>query len=383
MLYRLLLLMILLIPALASGADSAPKPLTQKDFVIKLMSHFSWNEGLPAKPADRDYLVILGGKRSFRYEAENAYNEQTDLVSLNYSDVYGAYSGKGWIRGISEPTTCNLSFLLPLKGEYLLKAVIKGNGFVWNVDGKTFTSDSKSNVLKEVEIAKLQLKAGVIKFSVTLPAEGAIDSFSLTADDHLPVQPLIGWRFREPMNAARMAEVAVSLSNRFALLADTPVDVPKPLALSETASIPNSVAVSTDTFLGKFKAPSWLRADYRGGTIQVPVKVTHTGYYSIIANAMGTAISGSVNGAVFDVAARPVLAPVVLGVFRLEAGENMLTIKLPPNGGIDTLDFTRKDVSAEEFIKLAGVKGPPERPISAAEADQFLTSLQKTYNIRK
>lgn len=41
------------------GAENAPL-FTQKDFARLIVQQFSWNDGLPKEPSDRDYLMILG-----------------------------------------------------------------------------------------------------------------------------------------------------------------------------------------------------------------------------------------------------------------------------------------------------------------------------------
>lgn len=365
------------------GADKAPV-FTQKDFARLILQQLSWSGGLPKDPADRDYLLILGGKRTFRYEAESAYNERTDRVTMKDFPLFGAFTGKGWILGVSDTTNSTFTILLPIAGEYDFKAVIKGDGFVWNIDNKDYRADSKSGKFRETDIAKVTLKAGVVTIKLTIPPEGAIDSFSLTAPDYTPVQPFPGWRFREGLTAVSMAETAVALTNRYSQLPDVAQAAsPKPLAVFEKVVLPPNAAYTTASYLGPFSSAKWIRADYRGATLQIPLTIDRAGYYGLAVNVIGEQISGSVNSKQFKLAAKPYLSKQNIGLYRLESGDNTLSITLPPTGGIDTVEFISKSTTPEDFMRLAGVTGPAERLIGAEEAAALLKSIQSSFAIRK
>lgn len=367
----------------AAWAVDPASAFSQKDFARLILEKFSWEGGLPKEPADRDYLLILGGKRTFRYEAESAYNEATDRVTVRDLRLYGSYTGQGWLLGVSDTTMANFTALLPISGDYTLTAVIKGNGFVWNIGGKVYPADSNSGTFKEVVIGKVSLKAGVVPISASIPPEGAIDSFSLTARDHAAIQPVAGWRFKEPLTAGQLAEIAVSMTGRQEQLPDSIQDSPLRLALSELADIPPQAEKTAAAEFGSFTSRQWLRADYRGASIPVPVKIAETGYYAISAHLMGGVVTGSVNQTLFEVSAKPFLEKIRLGLFRLEAGDNLITLNLPPMGGIDVLEISKKSMSSDGFLSLSGVKGPVDRLIGADEATVLLRSILDNYPVRK
>ncbi len=365
------------------GSDKTPV-FTQKDFARLILQQFSWSDGLPTETSDRDYLLILGGKRTFRYESENAYNEKTDRVSVREYPLYGAFTGKGWIQGVSEATSSTFTILLPVTGEYDLKAVIKGDGFVWNIDDKEFRADSKSENLIDVEIARVKLKAGTVTIKLTIPPEGAIDSFSLAAPAVTPIQPFPGWRFKEQLTAVRMAEVLVAMTNRYDLLPDAARSAsPASIAVSEKAVLPPAASLTTASYLGPFSSPKWLRADYRGATIRIPFTIAETGYYGLTVNVMGEVITGNVNDTPFKLAAKPYLGKLNLGLYRLESGDNTLSVTLPPAGGIDAVEFSRKSTAPDDFLHLAGVPGPAGRLIGVEEAAANLKKIQGSISIRK
>lgn len=383
---RHLIVTIMLLSVFNTVSFAAEKPsvLTQKDFARLILEEFSWNDGLPQNPTDRDYLSILSGKRTFRYEAENAYNPETDRVTLRSFQMFGPFTGKGWLFGVSETTSSNFTILVPIAGEYDFKSVLKGNGFIWNIDGKDYRVDSNSEKFKELNVTKVVLKAGVHSIKLLIPTEGAIDSFSLSASDYSPVKPYSGWRFRENMTALRMAEIAISLRNNYNQLPDAPsTTYPKPLIVADKITLPPTATLTNATYLGSFSSPKWVRADYRGATLQILMNIEEAGFYKLDANVMGDLISGSVNDTPFKLSGKSYLSKLSLGLYRLEAGDNMLTLILPPSGGIDTVEFVKKSSAAADFMVLGGVSGNPDRLIDEKEAITFLKSIHDSVSSRK
>lgn len=379
----ILIISFLLLQSVSWGADKAPV-FTQKDFARLILKQLSLSEGLPKETADRDYLLILSGKRTFRYEAENAYNELTDRVTMREFPLFGEFTGKGWLFGTSDSTSVTFTILLPVAGEYTVKAVIKGKGFVWSVDDKEYRTDSDVKKFQETDVAKVKLKAGVATIKVVMPRDGAIDSFTLAAPDEAPIQPLMGWRFKDGLTAVRMAEIAVSMTNSYAQLPDAEQSSSlKPIAVFEKIALPSNVLPTDDDYLGKFSSAKWVRADFRGATLQIPVAVADAGYYSLTANIMGGNISGKINNISFKLAAKSYLSKINLGVYRLESGENTLSINLPPMGGIDSIELSKKSTSPDDFMRLAGVRGPAERLVGGDEAAALLKSIQGPLAIRK
>lgn len=366
----------------AWAADAA-SAFSQKDFARLIFQRLSWEDGLSKEPTDRDYLQILGGRRTFRYEAESAYNETTDRVTVRDLGLYGPFTGQGWLLGVSDTTAANFTTLVPLKGDYTLKAVIKGNGFVWTIGNKDYRADSGSGTFQEVTIGTVPLKAGIVSIRVSIPPEGAIDSFSFSERDYAAIQPVAGWRFKEALTAGKLAEIAVSMTGRHEQLPDSAQETPLLLAVSESAGLPPNAAKTDAAEFGKFTSRQWVRADYRGASLPIPVKVSETGYYAISAGLMGGAVSGSVNQARFEVLAKPYLDKISLGLFRLEAGDNLVTLDLPPMGGVDALEIGKKSMTSDAFLRLSGIKGPAERLVGADEAAVILKTVMDSYPVRK
>jgi len=98
---------------------------------------------------------------------------------------------------------------------------------------------------------------------------------------------------------------------------------------------------------------------------------------------MGGRITGSVNESLFEALAKPFFDTVRLGLFRLESGDNLITINLPPMGGIDTLELSMKNMGSDSFLAVSGIKGPAGRLISVDEADATIKSVTGSYPVRR
>ncbi len=367
----------------ALSAENGSSGFTQRDFGRMIVNQFGWSEGLPKEPTDRDYLVILGGKRIFRFEAEQVYNSQTDNVTLRNYALYGPFSGTGWLMGVSQQTTANFSVMLPMTGEYSLKTVIKGKDFVWKVADRELRGGNSAGNFSEVDLGKIWIKAGPLQIKATIPPEGAIDSFMLVASDHRSIQPFDGWRFNAPLTALQMAQAGVALMDGYSQLPSDPQGKVLRIAAVDAASPNREAAATTANFLGPFTARSWLRAGHLGARLQIPLTVPELGYYELRGRLMGEQLSGSVNGTAFSLKGKPYLDMLNLGLFRLEAGENLLSLKLPPMGGIDVLELSRKSSSPQDVMRLAGVSGSPDRQVSSDEALNYIKTIREKHQVRK
>ena len=76
----------------STAQAAAASTVLQRDWMVALVEGLGWSFGLPDEPDDEDYLRILSGVRSFRYEAE-ARCHPDDRVSVKSFRTYGYCSG--------------------------------------------------------------------------------------------------------------------------------------------------------------------------------------------------------------------------------------------------------------------------------------------------
>ena len=372
-------LLTVIVVLIFAGNSSA---FTQREFAHLLVSRSGWSDGLPKVPTDRDYLVILGGKRTFRYEAESYYNASVDNVVLRNYPLYGQFSGTGWLMGTAGETSASFRVMVPFDGVYSLKALIKGSDFVWQVEETVLRGGNPTGTFREVDLGAVTLKPGEIRIKVTLPPDGGVDAFILAASDLVPLQPMEGWRFNSELTALQMAQVGVTMMDAYRKL--PPASGNRQIIAVVDAAKPAAAATSTRAnYLGAFKSRAWLRAGAQGAELQIPLNIPETGYYELQGRMLGERLSGDISGATFSVTGKPYLESVNLGVFRLERGEAVLNLKIPPMGGIDTLDVTGRSMAPLEVMRAAGVEGPPERLVTMTEAESYVAAILGKFPVRK
>ncbi|KAF0216842.1 MAG: hypothetical protein FD174_3522 [Geobacteraceae bacterium] len=354
----------------------------QGEFAAKLVSAFRWEKGLPKEPAEKDYLAILGGKRTFKFEAEDYYSVKTDDATVLKYPLYGPFSGRGWVSGVAVPTTVHLKVFLPLEGEYTLSVAAKGDGQSWSVGDKAFkVSTGKS--LREVVAGSVYLPAGPQEITIGLPPEGGIDYMILAAPSLTPIEPLGGWRSTSPLRLGELAEVAAVLLGWEKELAPDKTYGPKIIAVSEAAELPPTVAATDVKLYGQFSADKWIRAGYGGATVEVPLTLDKDGVYDLKIRFMGDKLAARLDGEKIIKAGKPSLDWVELGLYRLEQGSHKLQLDIPPDGGVDVVVVEKRKSSPADYMELVGLHGDPAAVVSRAEAEKVLTSLVERFKGRK
>lgn len=364
-----------------------PKPLptaimTQGDFARELVTSLGWGGGLTSEPKDRDFLQILEGRRTFKFEAENIYNAKTDDVSLRKNEIFGPFSGEAWIGGISVPSKVSMKVFIPIAGDYQLSAATKGIGQIWKIAGKEFAAFS-GNSLGMSKIADISLKSGELKFEMMLPPEGGLDYLIFTAPDYAPIEPLDGWRFSEKLTNLTVAYVAASL---LGLEGKLPVDdsiKPLTVIVSEMSRLPDSVSLSDIMYYGKFSGKNWVSTTARTAEIEIPLTLPQSGTYDIKLRIMGKGFTGEIDANPIKLPASSSMDWVSLGLHRLSQGEHKFRVKVPPYSGIDALVVTPRKVSPETYMNLTGVTGDPQAVVTYAEMVKNIVLIRDRFTSRK
>lgn len=368
---------VLWVISFTAGALAAQNPvsgITQGEFALRLVKALQREGGLPSEPKERDLLVVLLGKRFFKFEAEEHYDTKQDNVSVRTFGIFGPFSGNGWVSGIAVPTKVHLTLFLPLEGDYSLKVAAKGDGQKWSVGGKTFTVSAGAS-FREVEAGEVHLMAGTQTITVELPPEGAVDYLVLAASPLPPLEPSGGWRFKEPLRLADFAQIAVSslgLENSFpADSSAKPIITP----VAEAIALPPTASTATVNYYGQFVAKKWLRAGFKSITAEVPLQIEDDAVYGVRVRYLGERFSALLDDVKLSRKGKPYFEWIDLGSHRLSKGTHKLALEISPSDGVDVVELTRKKSSLADYLFVAGVKGDPAAPVSATEADTLISTL--------
>ncbi|MRR08110.1 MAG: hypothetical protein EG828_14525, partial [Deltaproteobacteria bacterium] len=304
-----------LVVSSASLAESVPSDVvSQGEYAAFLVRELGWQEGLPAEPKPADYLAVLSGKRSFRFEAEDVYNAQGDGVTVRNYPLYGQFSGTGWLNAPAAPTTVRFTVFLPRGGEYLLKVVSRGDGQRWMAGGKELTVNTGGR-LREAEAGTVLLKGGSQEISVLLPPEGGVDAFMLHASgDHPAIEPFDGWRSSDPLTWGDYAVVMAAVLGLEKGFAAAPSGKSQIVAFHGVGTLPPSAVATSVDYLGAHVAPTWVRAGVEGTTLDLPLNVAVTGVYGIRVRLLGAKLITDFNGKRTEWNGKPYLDWYNLGV---------------------------------------------------------------------
>ncbi len=361
---------------------SPSAPVIQGEFARELIKVFGWEGGIPEESKERDYLVILQGKRTFKFEAEKIFNPKTDGVSVRKFDLIGPFSGESWLGGVTTPVIVHFKVFIPMDGNYRLFAAAKGNGQLWKLAGKEYIVNSGDR-LAVTQVATVTLKAGEFEFEMVMPPDGGIDYLVLSDRDFTSIEPLGGWRFREPLSNAELAQISATLLGwEDQLPLNEKIGVTTVVA-ADLPDLPASLHSTDAGFYGQFTGKQWIRASSQTADIEIPISLPVTGVYGLKLRVMGESFKANLDGMPLVIPAKPYLDWVDLGLHRLVDGTHTLQVTLPPYGGIDALIIEPRKSTPEAYMNLVGIKGDPMAIVTNAEKDKILTQLVERFTTRK
>lgn len=370
----LLVVSLLMIALVGAGlAEELPSNamMTEGELAATLVRALGLESGLPAEPKPADYQAILSGSRAYRFEAEDVYDAKRDNTSIRSYPLYGPFTGSGWLSGLATPTKIRFTVFLPRAGEYLLTVVAKGNGQQWQVGDRTYRVDTGDS-LREAVVGKVALAAGTQMIDLTLPPEGGVDSFSLTAASLAPIEPLGGWNFPATLTWDRLAEILASLQG---LENRLPVDEPggvRVINVADSAVLPATATKTAIDYLGAHTAPRWVRAGIRGARLEMPLDFPAPGVYAIRLRLLGEHLTVDFDGTKTELPGKPYFNWFDLGLKRVVRGRRLLIVNLPPLGGADIVQLTRYNASPREYLLLTGLPGTAGKPVPRAECEKYL-----------
>lgn len=365
-------------PAETSATQTPPPFVSGREFAYRLIQELRLDHGLPKKPKEKDLLPVLSGDRTLAIEAEDVYDPKRDMVTLRNINVFGEFTGKGWISGIAVPTSVTMKVLIPSAGTYKLIIRGVGDGQLWSIGGKALKADCGPK-FSDKELGDLFLEAGTLHFNVLLPPDGAVDALRLVAPPLPAIQPLAGWRFDASTTYGDAAELAAVIAAKDLKL---PVDKARPslkLAAVGTVVLPSGASQTTDIVYGRFFGPAWIRNGFVESQLEFPFTVPQTSYYLMKIHWMGKKFSGSLDGKPFSVTAKDYLHWADIETYMLEKGKHELKVVIPPSGGVDGIELVPLASDTRTLLSLLGWKNDPAEQIPRADLERVLKALAARY----
>lgn len=364
------------LPLTLLPAAAAEQPLLQRDLMINLVDTLNYSFGLPDSPEDSDYINLLSGLRSYRFEAET-YRNPDDLVAINNFVSFGEFSGSGWASALSAPTKMRMEFLLPQSGTYRVYASTRLPGHTLMLEGQSWQIDENNPKFQRIELGEITLSAGMKEMSIAMPANGSIDYIEFIAPPLPAITPLSGW---EPNTPLTYTDLAVTTIRALSLLDLLPLQSDR--VLFEAEESPQGRPYLTDQrHLGEPHGGLWLRVGAGGGEINLPFIIEAAGVYTLDLIAAGAiSLSGTLdNREEWQREFPTYLKEETIGTWFLPAGQHELKIVLPPRGGVDLLTLRKRLSSPEVYPRLAGL--PSDGSVRAVDVNRLLTLLARLYRL--
>jgi len=342
--------------AFAPALPAQAAPLTQRDWMIALVDTLGWSYGLPDEPQDPDYINILNGNRTFRFEAEDSYARGEDPVTQMAFQNFGSFSGSGWLHGAQEPRPVHLRFTLPLAGNYRLEARLRGADHRFSIGSKSVEVGA-GDQFTDVLIGHFEFSAGAQEVQVILPANGSLDFIALAAPNLTSLAPTDGWHPDDQLSWSDMHATLVTLFG----LGDIFPPLGPPLVMEAEALQQDAAEVVSIPYLGSPSGGKWLRAGPLPVKVNFPLQLPASGFYDLTIRAMGDPLQVTLGGHLaLTRKAGPALEDHQFGTLFFEA-RSSVTLELPPGGGVDQLTLTRRQVDAAGVTRLLGLNtaSPP------------------------
>lgn len=319
--------------------------LTQRDWMVALVDSLGRSFGLPDEPKPEDYLNIILGKRTLRFEAETVHAEGDEVSTMAFLN-FGPFSGTGWLLGAGKPTNVHLRFVLPLDGRYQLVIAARRPGHMVTAGGQIFTADGGDQQFSRIEVGEVSLPAGFQEVIVTLPPGGSLDYLELIAPNLPAIAPGGGWQPEAPLTWEVLAVTAVQALH---LEKGLPLTDRALIIEAETLTETDGAKVVEDAHLGQPSGGRWLRTAAQPATIVMPLTIDQEGFYDIDLTLMGTRIDVLLNGhQSLLIEGKPYLDTVTAPSLFLTKGPNRLEVSLPQGGGFDRIAVKarRSDLAA-------------------------------------
>jgi hypothetical protein len=356
----LLLLAFLLVPVFAQAQ------ITQRNWALQLIDSLGWSFGLPEKPTDADYALMLGGRRVYRIEAEDAYQRGDRVAVMNFT-TFGPFSGSGWLNGIKEPSEVHLKFNLLHSGRYRVKARVRLVEHHLRFGTRDFRV-SGGEQFSDVRVGVIDLQAGPQEALLLLRPNGSVDFIELAAEPFEPIQPEGGWQFDAEVTAEVAARTTIQALN---LQKNLPPTGQSFKLEAENLVLPAGVRISADSNRGVASGGRYIQVGAVPVVLDFYTANVTSSVADLVLRAAGSRPVGVRVPGHLEVAkgVAPAFGDTFLGTLFLAREELTIQVKLPAGGSLDYLELRQRRAESADLQRLVGFD--PSAAVSARDLNNL------------
>lgn len=327
--------------------------VTQRDWALQLIDSLSWSFGLPKKPTDEDFLLVLNGSRIYRIEAEESF-QRGDRVAVMKFDTFGEFSGEGWLNGTKNRTEAHLEFNLPHAGRYRITARVRLAEHHLKFGRHDFRM-SGGDQFTNVEVGYVELPAGPQEAILQLRPNGSIDYFELEAAPAGPISPTGGWVFDAELTSVDAARTVLQALN---LQKHLPPGQRVIKLEAENLPKPEGVRINRGNNKGKASGGRYLQVGAAPVTLGFYAANVSGGVADLILRAAGSRPIVITLPGYFDTRLQfgPRFEDRLLGTFFIPEGEMTIEVQLPAGASLDRLEIRSRRGSNADILRLVGLE---------------------------
>ncbi len=365
--------LMLVLPTLAQARVG----VTQRDWALQLIDSLGWSFGLPEKPTDEDFIQILNGRRSYRFEAEKSFRQGDQVTEMTFTS-FGQYSGTGWLSSNRDQTDVHLQFNLLHAGRYKLLARVRLAGHQLTFGSQVFPLDGQSQ-FTTVTVGSVDLDAGPQEVLLQLAPNGGIDYLELQAEPIGPIAPAGGWKFDQGLTFEVAARTVIQALN---LQQGLPPGRQVVKLEAENLPRPQGVRVLGGDGKGSASGGRYLLVGAAPVTLGFYAARVDGGVMDLVLRAAGSKPIKVELPGYFETRSQfgPRFEDHLLGTFFIPEGEMTVKVLLPAGAAIDRLEFRSRQGGKAELLRLVGLVESDW--LSAEDLNRLSTLISRLKEIR-
>jgi hypothetical protein len=157
----------------------------------------------------------------------------------------------------------------------------------------------------------------------------------------------------------------------------------KMIQADSVSPAPPEFYVTDKQIKGKTVAPKWLRAGNSRASLFIPIQAESSSVYGIRVHFLGPELTAGFGSRTAKFKGGEAFEWVDIGTFRLPKGTSSLQLTVPPTGGVDVIEISRKLSSPADYASIIKSGHSSDSLIKPQEVDPIIKSLQDRFKERK